>query len=193
MTHITTSATLPEDADRAVLVGRAWLPGDACGPCVVTVRNGELIDITATTPTVSQLLENANPADKVMQASGPSLGSLDDWLASTLKHGPNPAHRHLLAPNDLQVVKAAGVTFAQSMVERVIEEQARGDAAAADAVRREVVAVIGSDLSAIRPGSEDAQRLKDVLLEKRSEEHTSELQSLMRISYAVFCLKKKNK
>src|SRR3546814_17463558 len=117
-----------------------------------------LICITATTPTVSQLLENANPADKVMQASGPSLGSLDDWLASTLKHGPNPAHRHLLAPNDLQVVKAAGVTFAQSMVERVIEEQARGDAAAADAVRREGVAVIGSDLSAIHPGSEDASQ-----------------------------------
>jgi len=131
------------------------------------VRNGELIDITSTTPTVSQLLESANPADKVMQASGPSLGRLDDWLASTLEHGPDPAHRHLLAPNDLQVVKAAGVTFAQSMVERVIEEQARGDAAAAEAIRREVVAVIGSDLGAIRPGSEDAQRLKAVLLEKK--------------------------
>src|SRR3546814_13055184 len=98
--------------------------------------NGELIDITATTPTVSQLLENANPADKVMQASGPSLGSLDDWLASTLKHGPHPAHRHLLAPNDLLAVKADGLTFAQSMVERVIDEQARGVAAEADTVRR---------------------------------------------------------
>src|SRR3546814_6087105 len=31
------------------------------------------------------------------------------------------------------------------------------------------------------------------IVEDRSEEHTSELQSLMRISYAVFCLKKKNK
>src|SRR3546814_11372609 len=85
----------------------------------------------------------------------------------SLRDGLNPAHRHLHAPNDLKVDQAGGVTFAQSMVERVIEEQARGDAAAADAVRREVVAVIGSDLSAIRPGSEDAQRLKDVLLEKK--------------------------
>jgi fumarylacetoacetate (FAA) hydrolase family protein len=108
MTHITTAATLPKDADRAVLIGRAWQPGEHGGPVVVTVRNGELIDITSTTPTVSQLLESANPADKVMQASGPSLGRLDDWLASTLEHGPDPAHRHLLAPNDLQVVKAAG-------------------------------------------------------------------------------------
>ncbi|UYO93939.1 fumarylacetoacetate hydrolase family protein [Pollutimonas sp. M17] len=167
MTHITTSATLPEDADRALLVGRAWLPGEGGGPAVVAVRKGELIDITSTAPTVSHLLESADPADTLRQASGPSLGSLDDWLASTLEHGPDPAHRHLLAPNDLQVVKAAGVTFAQSMVERVIEEQARGDAAAADAIRREVVAVIGSDLSAIKPGSEDAERLKAVLLEKK--------------------------
>src|SRR3546814_5046584 len=37
-----------------------------------------------------------------------------------------------------------------------------------------------------------ANILQEVLTVKRSEEHTSELQSLMRISYAVFCLKKKN-
>src|SRR5205809_508585 len=82
---------------------------------------------------------------------GPDLGSVDAWLESTCTHGPDPAQRHLLAPNDLQVVKAAGVTFAASMVERVIEEQARGDAARADTVRRQVVAVVGDDLAAIRP------------------------------------------
>src|SRR3546814_10852037 len=35
--------------------------------------------------------------------------------------------------------------------------------------------------------------LRNLLTQRRSEEHTSELQSLMRISYAVFCLKNKNK
>jgi fumarylacetoacetate (FAA) hydrolase family protein len=89
---------------------------------------------------------------------------LHAWLQSTCTHGPDPAQRHLLAPNDLQVVKAAGVTFAESMVERVIEEQARGDAAKADGVRQQVVALVGDDLAAIKPGSPEAAALKDVLI-----------------------------
>ena len=161
------TATLPVDAERALLVGRAWLPGgngEEGGPTLVTVREGQLVDIGALAPTVSALLEREDAAAAARDAEGVPLGTLADWLASTAAHGPDPARRHLLAPNDLQVVKAAGVTFAASMVERVIEEQARGDASRAEAVRRQVVAVVGDDLSGIVPGSPEAMQLKQVLL-----------------------------
>ena len=158
--------TLPDDAQRALLVGRAWVPGAQGGPVLVLVRDGRLVDIGALAPTLSQLLELADLPAALRGAQGPDLGSLDAWLESTCIHGPDPAQRHLLAPNDLQVVKAAGVTFAASMVERVIEEQARGDASRADAVRRQVVAVVGDDLAAIRPGSAEAAALKELLMAK---------------------------
>lgn len=158
------AATLPVDASRALLVGRVWVPGPGGGPTLVTVRDGELVDISVLAPTLAALCARADAVAAVRAAEGPALGRLDDWLASTATHGPDPAQRHLLAPNDLQVVKAAGVTFAASMVERVIEEQARGDASRAEAIRRQVVAVVGDNLSAIRPGSPEAQQLKQVLL-----------------------------
>ena len=158
--------TLPGDAAQALLVGRAWLPGPDGGPTVVLVRDGRLVDIGALAPTLSALLEMDDLAGALRTADGADLGTLQDWLQSTCTHGPDLAQRHLLAPNDLQVVKAAGVTFAESMVERVIEEQARGDAAKADAVRQQVVAIVGDDLAAIRPGSREAAALKELLLAK---------------------------
>ncbi|TPG22138.1 fumarylacetoacetate hydrolase family protein [Variovorax guangxiensis] len=157
-------ATLPGDADSALLIGRVWVPGPGGGPTLVTVREGQLFDIGDLAPTMSMLLDRPDAAAAVRAAPGGALGSLADWLADTAAFGPDATRRHLLAPNDLQVVKAAGVTFAASMVERVIEEQARGDAGHADAVRRQVVAAVGDDLSAIRPGSPEATRLKSVLL-----------------------------
>ena len=163
----TTDRTLPDDAARATLVGRAWLPGPLAGPSVVVVRGGELFDITAVAPTVAALLASADPAAAVRNAAGEPLGALADWLAQTRRHGADPLERHLLAPNDLQVVKAAGVTFAASMVERVIEEQARGDPAAAAAVRELVVAAVGDDLSRLRPGSAEAMRVKALLIERK--------------------------
>ncbi len=123
------AATLPIDHDRALLVGRAWLPGRDGGPTPVLLRDGQLVDIGEQVPTVSALLERDDLATALRAMRGAPLGALQDWLDSTAEHGASPLHRHLLAPNDLQVVKAAGVTFAQSMVERVIEEQTRGDAA----------------------------------------------------------------
>lgn len=162
----TAAETLPEDAGRALLVGRAWLPGPDGGPVLVLVRDARLVDIGALAPTLSQLLEMRELPRALRAAQGPDLGSLDAWLESTCMHGADPAQRHLLAPNDLQVVKAAGVTFAASMVERVIEEQARGEPGKAEAVRRQVAAVVGDDLAAIRPGSPEAAALKDLLMAK---------------------------
>ena len=160
---LTLDETLPDDAAVATLVGRAWLPGPDGGPCVVAVRNAELFDLTRHVPTVASLLARTDRVELVRSATGPSLGRLDDWLASTCEHGPDIAHRHLLAPCDLQVVKAAGVTFVASMLERVIEEQARGDASRAQGIRQSMTAVVGENLASVRPGSDDAAKLKQVL------------------------------
>jgi fumarylacetoacetate (FAA) hydrolase family protein len=161
---------LPVDAADALLIGRAWLPGEPGGPVLVAVRDGQLHDIGGLAPTLSALLGIDHPAAAVraalQTAVGPGLGSVEAWLASSCEHGADIGYRHLLAPNDLQVVKAAGVTFAASMVERVIEEQARGDAARAAAIRSQVVSVVGDNLAAIVPGSPQAMALKGLLLEK---------------------------
>ena len=168
--------TLPHDASHAVLVGRAWLAGSADGdgaggPTPVTVRDGMLIDIGDLAPTTSTLLAMADPAARVREfveaGRGRPLGALADWLVSTCADSADTTRARLLAPNDLQVVKAAGVTFVDSMVERVIEEQARGDASRAEAVRREVTAAVGDNLAAIRPGSERAMQLKEVLVAQK--------------------------
>lgn len=164
---LTVEETLPQGGDQGLLVGRAWLPGERGGPTVVLVRGGRLFDVSAAAPTMSALLEVDDLPAALRTAHGRDLGPLEEWLQSTSDHGPDPARRHLLAPNDLQVVKAAGVTFVESMVERVIEEQARGDAAKADAVRQQVVAVVGDNLSAIKPGSPEAAALKEVLIARQ--------------------------
>jgi fumarylacetoacetate (FAA) hydrolase family protein len=87
-------------------------------------------------------------------------------LANTPRHIRDRTRPWLLAPVDLQTIKAAGVTFAISMLERVVEEQARGDAEKALAFRASVVQIIGEDLSRLKPGSEEAAALKRVLIEK---------------------------
>ena len=142
----------PEDADRAALAGRVWRD-DAGGPSVVALREGRLVDVTPTFPTVTDLLAADDPAAALRAAPGEDLGPLE-------------ARDSLLAPVDLQAVKACGVTFAASMLERVIEEQARGDPAAAEGVRSTLAKEIGADLAAIRPGSAEAARLKQALVER---------------------------
>ncbi|MDE2005083.1 MAG: fumarylacetoacetate hydrolase family protein [Rhodospirillales bacterium] len=154
---------LPEDADRAALAGRAWRP-DAAGPSVVAIRDGALIDISAAFPTMRDLCEAPDPAAALRAATGEPLGTLGAALANTPPETRDPARPWLLAPIDLQAVKAAGVTFAVSMIERVIEERARGDLAAAAALRAEVRRLVGDDLARLRPGSPDAMQLKQVLI-----------------------------
>ena len=108
---LTLEETLPQSGDQGLLVGRAWLPGERGGPTVVLVRGGRLFDVSAAAPTISALLEVDDLPAALRTAHGRDLGPLEEWLQSTSDHGPDPARRHLLAPNDLQVVKAAGVTF----------------------------------------------------------------------------------
>ena len=154
---------LPDDAADAALVGRVWRP-DLAGPSVVAVRAGGLVDITAAFPTVRDLCEAEDPARALRAAAGEALGPLDPVLANTPPETRDPARPWLLAPIDLQAIKAAGVTFVVSMIERVIEERARGDLAAAGAIRAEVNRLVGDDLARLRPGSAEAARLKQVLI-----------------------------
>ncbi|SHN12485.1 fumarylacetoacetate hydrolase family protein [Cryptosporangium aurantiacum] len=151
---------LPVDADAATLAGRVWRPG--LGPSVVVVRNGALFDVTAVFPTVRDLTETPDPAKELRSAPGEALGTLAEILANTPPETRDPGRPHLLAPIDLHVVKAAGVTFAASMLERVIEERVRGEAGAAADARADIHALIGD--STPRPGSPEAARLREVLV-----------------------------
>ncbi len=154
---------LPEDAGVAALAGRVWRP-ELGGPSVVAVRDGGLIDITAAFPTMRDLCEAPDPAAALRAASGEALGPLDTVLANTPPGARDRTRPWLLAPLDLQAIKAAGVTFVVSMIERVIEERARGDLSAAVAIRAEVNRLVGDDLARLRPGSTEAARLKQVLI-----------------------------
>jgi len=163
MISLTATAILPQDAEAAVLVGRVWLPA-ADGPSVVAVRDGKVFDVTRRFPTVSALAEEADPAAALRATTGDPIGDLDAIAKNTPPDRRDPTKPWLLAPIDLQVIKAAGVTFAVSMLERVIEERARGNPAAALAIRAEIQKLVGDDLKRLRPGSPEAMRLKEVLI-----------------------------
>ncbi len=149
---------IPSDG---TFVGRMWRP-EAAGPSVVTVRDGVVVDITSPeAPLVSDICELDDPAAYVRAAAGTALGP----LAAIAANRPGDLSRpHLLAPCDLQAVKACGVTFASSMVERVIEEKAAGDPKKAQDIRSRVGAAIGGSLRNIRAGSEEAAQVKAALI-----------------------------
>ncbi|RMA61045.1 fumarylacetoacetate (FAA) hydrolase family protein [Acidovorax sp. 100] len=158
---------LPDDGVQGTLVGRVWAPqGAVPGPAVVALRPEGVFDLSAHYPTMSTLLDTLAPAEAVRAASGQYLCSVDDLLANSLPGTRDTTRPWLLAPCDLQVVKAAGVTFAASLIERVIEEQARGDATRAQGLRTQVIGLIGQNLADIRPGSPEAMRLKALLQDK---------------------------
>jgi fumarylacetoacetate (FAA) hydrolase family protein len=165
--ELTVRQTLPDDADAAALAGRVWRP-DVKGPSVVTVRGEDVVDITAAFPTMTALCEERDPAAAMRAARGENLGALAAILANSVSGRRDGSKPWLLAPVDLQAIKAAGVTFAISMLERVIEEKARGNPAAAASIRAEIVRLVGDDFAKLKPGSPEAMRLKQVLIEQGS-------------------------
>ncbi|MBT9550888.1 MAG: fumarylacetoacetate hydrolase family protein [Hydrogenophaga sp.] len=160
------SQILPDDGVEGTLVGRVWLGGAQPGPAVVVLRPDGVFDLSTHFPTMSALLDTAQPADAVRQIAGQRLCGVDELLSNSLPGRRDASLPWLLAPCDLQVVKAAGVTFAASLVERVIEEQARGDASRAQRLRQQVTELIGARLTDIQPGSPQAMALKALLQEK---------------------------
>src|SRR5512133_1876600 len=160
--HLEPTAALPVDADIALVIGRAWLPG--LGAVLVQVRADGVYDLSGLAPTCSELLDLPDPAAAVRAHRGERVGLTADLLANSSEQARQASRPYFLAPCDLQAIKAAGVTFVASMLERVIEEQAGGDPARAEAARQAVVAAVGTNLAAVRPGSAEAQRLKEVLI-----------------------------
>jgi fumarylacetoacetate (FAA) hydrolase family protein len=154
---------LPESG---TFLGRAHSPGKS-HPLVVTVRGRDVVDITSKqAPTVRDICEMDDPAGYVGSASGEAIGSLDAVAGNSFEAGRVATKPHLLSPVDLQAVKASGVTFVVSLLERVIEEQARGSADAADAIRADIAALIGHDLSKLKPGSAEAMEIKASLIKR---------------------------
>lgn len=158
MRSLDAAEILPADAD-ALLVGRVWQQA-AGGPTPVLVRDGVCHDLSALGPTVSAILAREDLA-RALAGDFPALGSLQHFLDGACAE----AGDRLLAPCDLQVLKAAGVTFASSMIERVVEEQAKGDPARAEGIRARLLPVLGGSLRGLRPGSEKAAEVKRLLQE----------------------------
>ena len=158
------SSVFPNDYRRAALVGRVWVEG--MGPVLVSVHDNALYDLTALAPTCSALLELPDPASAVRKAirGQVPLARTADVLSNSAHDMRNRQTPWFLAPCDLQAIKAAGVTFVNSMMERLVEEHARGDASRASQIREEIVAVVGEDLSRVDPGSATADKLKQVLI-----------------------------
>src|ERR1700732_623763 len=156
---------LPTDWPHGCLVGRVWRP-EFQGPSFVVVRDGALLDISETFPTMRDLCEAQKPAASVAALSGEPVGTLDELLRNSPPDQRNSRKPWLLAPIDLQAIKAAGVTFAVSLLERVIEEQARGNPQESSAIRNEIVSSIGHALEQLVPGSRQAASLKEILKSK---------------------------
>ncbi|HET9146573.1 MAG TPA: fumarylacetoacetate hydrolase family protein [Acetobacteraceae bacterium] len=164
MNRLRAGEALPDDRDQAVLVGRAWRP-DRGGPSIVTLRGGQVLDITSRkAPTSAALFALADPAGWAREAEGEAIGAIDELLANSDEAARDPARPWLLSPVDLQAVKASGVTFVVSLLERVIEEQARGAPEKAVQIRADLDRLIGTDLAALRPGSEEAMAVKEALI-----------------------------
>jgi len=155
---------LPEDHDQSVLVGRVWLP-EAQGPTLVRIQRDAVYDLSLVAATSSQLLNADDPVGSIRRAGAlRQIASLSDVLMNSDPDQRNDGAPWFLAPCDLQAIKASGVTFVASLLERVIEEQARGDAGKAQGLRQSITAIIGNNLQDIRPGSPEARRVKDVLI-----------------------------
>lgn len=155
------ASVLPEDAARALLIGRVW-DVETGGPRVVAVQEQDVFDLQHLAGTVSELLERPDLVAAVRAAM-----TLPRWKTSDIVHASltqDAASPHFLAPVDLQVIKACGVTFVDSMIERVIEERCAGDASRAAGMRELVGRALGGSIGSIRPGSPAAAEAKKVLI-----------------------------
>jgi fumarylacetoacetate (FAA) hydrolase family protein len=167
---ISSSSVLPQDSEVATLVGRAWLPGRSGGPTPVALREGSLYDLSRVTATSSSLLNATNPLrlvrDAIARGWAKPVADVEAAIENSQYDRRDPTGAYILAPCDLQAIRACGVTFVSSMVERVIEEFSKGDAAKADSIRRSIGDEIGAGIRTVRPGSAQAMQLKESLIKR---------------------------
>lgn len=164
--ELSLSETLPEDGTAGALLARVWRPGNPGGPSPAAVRGDGVIDLSRHAPTSAALCARGDAVALVRDGDGENLGSVDEILANSHADRCDPGRPRFLAPCDLQAVKACGVTFVRSMLERVIEEQAKGDPDAAADIRKAIADEVGQSISNIVPGSPEAAQVKAVLVER---------------------------
>jgi fumarylacetoacetate (FAA) hydrolase family protein len=146
-------------------VGRVWRPG--IGPAIVQIRGENVCDVTTVdAPTMRDLLEIPDLKAYLADVESDVLCDIQTLANNSLNAGVNLDVLHVLAPSDLQAIKAAGVTFARSMIERVIEERAAGDFSKAAAIRHQIGGIIGGTLQNLEPGSDRAEKVKAVLIQE---------------------------
>ena len=161
---------LPVDAERATLIGRAWVPGRVGGPSPVVIAGGRAYDLARVVPTVSELLNSRDPVNMAREGVklgwARAIGEVADLISNSHADRRDPKKPYLLVPCDLQALRACGVTFIASMLERVIEEHAKGDPLKAEEIRSSIGAEIGTELQSVKPGSAEAMRLKESLIRR---------------------------
>jgi fumarylacetoacetate (FAA) hydrolase family protein len=174
VTNFSIKNSLPDQCNQGTWVGRAWIPAplasnNIAGPRVISVSKGRVYDLSDVYLTMSDLFADPDKLATIQAAQHSTIGSLDSILSNSLFTEQAQSFEEntrivLLAPNDIQATKACGVTFARSLLERVIEEQARGDAQKASAIRENILNIIGSNLGDLTPGSQEAEELKQKLI-----------------------------
>ena len=164
--NLTAAAILPQDAAQATLVGRAHVPGNPGGPSPVLVEPEQVYDLSALAPTCAELLSRADLLEALKSIRAKPIGTLANVLANSDAETRDSQRAYFLAPCDLQTVKACGVTFVSSMLERVIEEQAKGDLKLAASIRKSLGAEIGASIASVKPGSPEAMRVKESLVKR---------------------------
>lgn len=167
MSDIDTRSYLPKDGFVGTLIGRAWVPdlitGTVAGPSPVLITEESVFDLIPVAHTCADLLNNGFDRSAINLSQFSRLGSYEEIMANTLRAPRDQELPYFISPVDLQSIKACGVTFMVSMLERVIEERAGGDASRADDVRKKIKSKLDANITDIQPGSPEAEALKEVL------------------------------
>ena len=163
---LTLANSCPTDSFNGCFVGRVWLPGEGGGPTPVLIKDEGVFDISCISPTISGLLSAKEPCAVVQSVRGRKIGNVSDILINTPFQSRDTYKPYFLSPTDLQALKACGVTFVRSMLERVIEEQAQGNPDQAEEIRVLMTTEIGQSLDDVVPGSKEAARIKAVLMKR---------------------------
>ena len=157
---------LPNDKFEGTLIGRAWTIHEIPGPSPVIIKDEGIFDLSRIGPTTSELLNSTNKIQNINLSNLTRIGDFEELMSNSFVPNKNMKKPCFLSPFDLQSIKACGVTFVVSMLERVIEERAGGNPTKADEFRQRINEKIGAGIDKIIPGSIEAKKLKSILMQE---------------------------